>query len=1719
MSLNKLIKISDDITNFEILLTTQKIPLSSTHVLDLHIDELKLLWESAKKAYEGCMEEISGEQVDEDEGKPKLKSKTKPSSSAGNQVEAIRGKYDSVYITYCNCFAKLHDLRNRLTPSAFHNQSLDTSSVAVTSSGFKLPACDTPPFYGDYTSWPSFRDSFSATFIQSNLSPIQKLLHLRQRTKGEAYDIVSKFPLEDSGFDLAWSALKDRFENKRILVNGQIRRLFELKSITSESSQAIESFQREINSCLSNLKMYQIETSSWDPILVYFCSSKLPVATLTLWEHTLVNKSAIPQWKDLSDFLTNRYRTLESVSETRNRHSNSSENTQNLFQKQKPIKTFQTQVKPPNCPLCPQVNHFLKKCHKFNKMDPRERFNELKKFKLCINCFSKAHTAVNCTSKYSCTKCDKKHHTLLHWEPEVVKTHFSSHATKVLLGTARVQICYLDTRYEVRALIDSGSEGCFISERLFNRLKLPFSKTNVQISGLNNTVSAECHKQCTLVLSSTLDQQIQVSISAVIVSNLSGNLPSYPISKSFIDSMPALRLADPEFHNSSKVDLLLGGNIFPSIMLQGCRSGVCGSLLAQETIFGWILTGPVIERSSDSTPTTMVSFHCGVSLKDQISRFWAVENLPRKNFHSESEKACERMYVKTTTRNKDGRYVVSLPFKERFGDSLLLGYSRSSALAQFLRNEKRLIRNLELKVQYDKVLQEYLELGHMTEIPSDSHISLLSNYYLPHHAVIKAESTTTKVRVVFNASSATSNGLSLNDVLHTGPALQADLILLLHKWRFYKYVFNADIQQMYRQILVQPDNRNFQRIFYRSNPNEPIKEYSLNTVTFGVNCAPYLAIRTILQLADDVSETFPLASKILRSNMYVDDVLAGFHSIETANKAKHELIRALNSAGFMLRKWTSNQIKILKDLPSTHLLHKDFLEFEGSSMAKTLGIRWNARSDTFFFMITHFSDANSFTKRQILSDIAKLFDPAGWLSPCIVLAKIIMQRIWSEQTGWDEPVSDDILKDWRIFQASLTSINSISIPRWINYSPNCRVEFHGFCDASEKAYAACVYIRFSYPNKVESHLICSKTKVAPIKTLSIPRLELCGALLLAELIDNIVPNLEVSQHTIICWTDSTIVRSWLSKPPATSNTFVAHRIATIIEIVDPKYWFHVKSEDNPADLASRGAYPSDLLNNNLWWHGPKWLQERTQSWISASPVLKTELERRSIKCHSVVLEKHDDILQRFSYLPRALRCIAYVYRFFLRTHPFHKKNTYFPSIDLSSKEIQESQTRLIVMYQKIYFPKEYLSLLDNKEIPSSSSILNLNPFMTKESILRCGGRLDSAPGLNYNDKHPIILPYGCYFVRLLVRFTHDITLHGGNQLVLRMIRSQYWIPRVKNIIKSTINHCKPCILYKKRCQRQLMSALPSERTEISRPFCHTGLDFAGPFDIKSFSGRNCRITKGYVCIFVCFSTKAIHLEATSDLSTAAFLSAFQRFISRRGCPNHIHSDNGTNFVGASKILAKEFLLNSKRAIENKYAHQHVLWHFIPPGAPHMGGLWEAGVKSFKSHILKLPGPFKYTYEEFSTLLSQIEACLNSRPLSPQSQDPSDLSAITPGHFLTGGPILSPLASIPDERPMSIVNRWQRLKAIHRDFCIRWKNEYLKELHKRNKWKNPFPNLQLDDLVVVKEYNLPPNNWRLGRVTKVHMGKDNLVRVVDVRTQRGTITRPIAKLILLPFEQL
>lgn len=699
------------------------------------------------------------------------------------------------------------------------------------------------------------------------------------------------------------------------------------------------------------------------------------------------------------------------------------------------------------CFLCSK-DHFLRLCPTFLNMNAEERLAAVNSLNLCTNCLSHRHSLNNCKSNFSCSKCKQRHHSLLHNETsdsspsdnpseeastsqaaarnDTVQNYFIAANKEVILGTAFVNIICRGDVFKVRALIDPASQSTIISEKLQRVLNLPVRSVNAEISGVNGPGPSK--KECLFILGSPLDRHFKLQVEGLVLPELAIKLPNHTVDVA-PSALSGIELADPNFSKSSPVDIIIGGEIYPKIMRIGAKLEVLGELMAQETVFGWILTGPLSD-GAQKVSEECSSFFTEVSIDRQMEKFWDLEEPPKVAKFTAEDEYCEELYKRTTKRNSDGRYIVSLPFKPQYLTDSGLGVSRERALRQFSRNETSLTRNPVLKEVYDNVLKEYEVLGHMSEAGYvESECS--RSFYLPHHAVFKPESSSTKVRVVFNASSRSSSGLSLNDILYTGPVLQNDLMLLIIRWRFYRYVFNGDIEKMYRQILLDPGQIKFQRILFRGHPNDDLKDYELRTVTFGVNCAPFLAIRTLIQLADDVEEKWPLASKILRHMMYVDDALAGAHDVSLAIKARDQLRLALSSAGFSMKKWTSNDERILQGLPLDHLLSENFLEIDEESTAKTLGIRWNAKLDQFYFTTSPIPLKDCFTKREVLSVIAKLFDPAGWLGPIVIIAKMLMQQIWTEKTEWDQVLSENSGLRWRQFLEDYAFINEIKLPRWV----------------------------------------------------------------------------------------------------------------------------------------------------------------------------------------------------------------------------------------------------------------------------------------------------------------------------------------------------------------------------------------------------------------------------------------------------------------------------------------------------------------------------------------------------------------------------------------------------------------------------------------------------------------------------------------------------------------
>lgn len=838
--------------------------------------------------------------------------------------------------------------------------------------------------------------------------------------------------------------------------------------------------------------------------------------------------------------------------------------------------------------------------------------------------------------------------------------------------------------------------------------------------------------------------------------------------------------------------------------------------------------------------------------------------------------------------------------------------------------------------------------------------------------------------------------------------------------------------------------------------------------------------------------------------------------MDTAKEVQTQLMHLLKAGQFNLRKWISNHSEFLETITPDH---REIVLPICDQSTKALGIKWYPREDEFQFTINMSSSDVKMSKRSILSTISKLYDPLGWIAPVIVFAKIFMQKLWLQSIDWDETLSADLNKTWQQYYDELKSVEDIRIPRWLNGGAQQRsCEIHGFCDSSIMAYAAVVYLKIiDEAGSIHINLLMSKTKVAPIKQVSLPRLELCGAVLLAKLIKSVKETMHFSQEIKThAWTDSTIVLTWLQSHPSRWKTFIGNRVSEIHTVLKENVWRHVPSKDNPADCASRGLNPSELKQHTLWWSGPQWLKFSEDKWPILPVPTDTNLETR-VAAHFLHEERDFKLIDKFSSLTKLLRTSAYVFRFINKC-----KRIYTGPISdqLTVEEINYSRIFWIKWTQKLHYPNEWENLHSGKVVSKKSTILNLSPFIGNDGLIRVGGRLRYAD-LRYNEKHQIILPTNGQFTRLLIDRTHADTLHGGTQLMLRVLRTEYWIINARNTIRHQIHKCTVCHRHKGQTQSQLMGDLPKARVTVSRPFTHTGIDYCGPINIRVSHGRSNKTFKGYIAVFVCLTVKAIHLEAVSSLSTEAFLAAFRRFVARRGLCSDIYTDCGSNFVGAEKELKSEMqqaIIQQSKEVAEALCIKGIKWHFIPPGAPHFGGLWEAGVKATKHHLRRILGNSVLTFEELSTTLTQIEACLNSRPLYPMTNDPTDTSVLTPGHFLIGNTLLSPpepsLLELQDHR----LSRWQFVQKLVQTFWDKWSQEYLARLQQKPKWLTLNRNISVGDIVLLKDERLPPCKWLIARVQETHAGKDGIVRVVTLRTSNTMLKRPITKISVLPISE-
>lgn len=1722
-----------------------------------------------------------------------------------NDLFGMQEVYDDVMDLYVQ-FLKVSEPAPQQQPTQV---PVDVQAATVTgnqagiSSLLKsLPQITLPTFSGNSTEWPHFRDMFASLIHSQSVPAVVKLNYLHAQLKDEALAVIKNIPISGANYELSWDTLKLFYENERRLVNHHLHDLFSVQPMASETYSETKRILSESFAPFDALTALGRPTKHWSDMIVYLIVNNMHKNTRRDWEKSLGQSTKAPTLERVKSFLTSQSLVYESVEQNSKKSISSSQPKKTSSTTSMQVST-DTQTKDNGkkkdksnrkCPLCNE-EHYISKCLKFQEKTIQERRAFVNKNKLCFNCLG-FHQLNTCRSKFSCSHCKGKHHSLLHSSektnkgsnlaPQVSKpdqqvqngqltsvqnlssqastskqdtnynqdffgstslncaSQFGDFRVGVLLGTAKIIVEGPDGRkIHARALIDNCSQPSFISDNLSKKLNLPITSTNAAVSAVGGNQAVSSKKLVKFKIRPHFSSRFSCEVKALVVPRVCNYTPPRTEKISELLYLSHLNLADPAFLDKTEIDVLLGADIHATIVQEGIIRGKPNEPIAMASLLGWLISGSI---PLSSHVANSVSLHCAQNdaLSDILQNFWRQEELPSTKFLSPADEICEEHFLKTVKRNEEGRYVLKLPFKNP--EDIQLGDSYQKAVIMLKRMEQKFQADPVFKELYFDFIREYIASGHMIPAPPDFllHDANKSAFFLPHHGILKPSSSTTKLRTVFNGSSKTSNGLSLNEQLLTGPNLLPELPDLVCAWRLYKYVFVADIKQMFRQIRIDDSDLQYQAIVWRYSPDDPIRIYLLTTVTFGLVCSPYQATRTLRQLASDYQSVYPMATGIINSETYMDDMLSGGHSLEQTLDKQSQLIGMLKEGGFELRKWLSNNPEVLSNLPGDHLALDPSIIFEASSSFAVLGLNWQARDDLFSFKVNYTPIEGNISKRAVLSKLAQIFDPLGWIAPVTISAKIFMQSLWLLKCSWDTPLPSEYVQQWEDWSSSLSSLNSLEIPRFIHYSPESfHIEIHGFADASQKAYASVIYLRVIGKEGVNCSLQLAKTKVAPLKSLSIPRLELLGAHTLAKLTSHYLQFVPIKVDSVHLWSDSKDVLFWLRSHPARWQTFVANRCSDILTLLPSAYWHHVKSKDNPADVASRGIEPDLFPKHPLWWRGPSWLESSSEPWpTTLENLLDHEpIEERPVKIGLVAnaashVENSQklrwDITLRFGSLSRLIRVSAYVFRFvvkfvrkMIKKNPVHSKFKFlkfldFSNIDspyLSTTELRNSKLFWIYQIQQINFSLE-IKILQNPQFKAINKIKGalskLSPFF-KDYFLRVGGRLDQAL-LPYDNKHPFILPGDCFFSHLLIRQAHAKTLHGGVQLSLATVRQEFWLIKGRQAVKNVLRNCNVCVRYAAKISNPFMGDLPNFRVSNAPPFSRSGVDYAGPYSVRLTKTRGVGTMKSWVCLFVCLATRGIHLELVEDYSAEAFIAAFHRFTSRWGHCTELVSDQGRNFTGADRELRSMFRKSSKffNQICPYLAQQGTKWLWNPPGAPHFGGIWESGVKSTKYHLRRVLGESILTYSEMTTLLSRIGACLNSRPLLPLSDDISDINYLTPAHFLIQRKsYLIPEPDFTDDN-IPAARRWQLISQKTQHFWSRWRKEYLSSLQPRNKWQKVTRSFQVGDVVYIRNDDTPPGHWPIARVVKTYPDKHGVNRVCDLSAGKKVYQRPSVKLVLL-----
>ena len=1007
-----------------------------------------------------------------------------------------------------------------------------------------------------------------------------------------------------------------------------------------------------------------------------------------------------------------------------------------------------------------------------------------------------------------------------------------------------------------------------------------------------------------------------------------------------------IEVTDGEVTNGN-IEILIGGDIFWQFMTGPIIRTDFG-IVGIKTSLGWTISGR--QESYESNLKILFNNETSHTLEESLTRLWEIEDVDVVDKSRSQDAIIQKYYESIEYLPDKKKHMVNLLWKEERKLHLPSNYAQC---------KKRLIANLnklkkDIYSLYNQAIMENVSKGFAQEVNKDDYMK--GKHYLPLQGVIKLDRESTRLRVVYDGSAHCHNNLSLNECLNMGKNLNPDIFPLILRFREHRIGVTADISSAFCMIGLKQEECSYCRYLWVHQEDlrkdEPrIVEYEMGVVLFGLRCSTFLLASVIQEQLKKYQDKFPNTVSQMANSYYVDDICVSLPSELRAKKFINESRHIMQEGGMTLCKFKSNIGSLDKQEVSEENNKVENLWARGSQV---FGVIWNQENDCFQFNVDSLISKGDWslinTKRKLISISSTLYDPIGWLSPFSIKIKINMQELWLLGVQWDEPLPEDITKKWKKLWDELKHLESLTIPRWYNDGLIGQIkdrELHIFTDASMSAYATCAYLR-TVADNVVIKLISSKTRVCPTKPrLSIPKLELCGALHGAKMGKLIKESINMENICTFYWTDSTIVLCWLRDKKYRWKQFVTNRVNEIKSLTKVGDWRFCPGSENPSDLPTRGISAEKLAQCDVWWQGPVWLRESHDMNWPVRPILddsmlepvKSELFKSNplvslAKKFTAFInwKKYSKLFYLFKVMARCLRFI-YNLQDKVRKQKFTRNSKL-----LTTQEVLYAEECCIRLVQAECFSRE-IRELRKKDANGHLEYNNIRIFLS-EHIVCVKSRIRLNPEMS---EKLILLPTNHYFTELLVWHHHFKLHHSGVRDIMASIRENYWIPKLRQGVKSVIHSCVYCKRWKAKHYNVEVAPLPSERIIPNKPFSVCGLDFAGPIHLYDTN----EATKGYLLLFSCATTRAIHLELVGSMSSYHFLLAFKRFIGRRNCPRTLISDNFSTFKKVNSDLIQAWKNLENNEFNDYILQNRIEWKFIVQYAPFWGGFYERMVRSMR----------------------------------------------------------------------------------------------------------------------------------------------------------------------------